>query len=118
MNVFNIISKVNQNGGITVDRSKQEYKGSGFGVAISKQTEIVVIEDLFLPEVVTKVFSLYDRQLREENVYLGIWKEDGKVFFDLSEVIQNREDAVQAGRQRDQLAIFSFEDLEVIDLNQ
>lgn len=114
---FNIISKVHHNGGITVDRAGKEYKGAGYAVAVSKDTEIVIREELFSSDMLDRVFKLYAHNLQRDNVYLGIWKDNGKVYLDLSEVIQDKEQAIEAGKQRKQIAIFSFEDLETITLD-
>lgn len=41
---------------------------------------------------------------------LGVWRDerDGAVYFDVSELVQDREEAVRLGRERGQLAVWDF----------
>ena len=114
--MFNIFQKVNHNGGITIDKKGSEYKGKGYAVAVSKDLELVIDESLFIPELIDQVIKHYGDKLNRDRVFLGIWKEAGKVYFDLSEVVTDKDQAIELGKERNQLAIFDFSSLEVIDL--
>jgi len=113
--MFNVFSKVNHNGGITVDRKGIEYKGIGYAVAISKHTEIVIREDLFFPELIDQVMAIFKNELKQDQVFLGIWKDDNKIYFDLSEVIHDKDQAIKIAKERDQLGIFDFNTMETIE---
>ena len=39
-------------------------------------------------------------------VYLGLWVSEGRIYFDLSEVITDKETAIRLGMERNQIAIF------------
>lgn len=118
MQLFNILRKVKHNGGITIDRKGNEYKGLGYGVALSKHTEIIIDEDLFIPELIQAVSKKFENYLVKPNTYLGIWLDSGKVYFDLTEIIQDIEEAKQKGNDRKQLAIFDFNTFQVIEITE
>ena len=42
----------------------------------------------------------------ETDLYLGAWSNDGYVFLDVSEQFQDRDEAIQAGTNRNQIAIW------------
>jgi hypothetical protein len=103
-----IYNKIIQNGGITISKDLQEYTGIGYAVAVSKETEIIISESQFIPDYITKVLAQYDAYLNNDRVYLGVWKDQGKVYFDISEVIDDKTQAIEIAKKRDQLAIFDF----------
>ena len=116
--MFNIFQKVKHNGGITIDKTGKEYKGKGYAVALSKETEIVINEDLFIPELISHIMKLNADKLSKENVFLGIWQDSEKVYFDLSEIIADKDQAIAKGKERDQLAIFDFTTFETIEIKE
>lgn len=118
MSYFNILNKVKHNGGITIDKKGKEYKGLGYGVAVSKDTEIVIDQDLFIPELIQAVSKKFENYLVKPNTYLGIWLHENKVFFDVTEIITDFEEAKKKGNERKQLAVFDFKSLQVIDLTE
>lgn len=116
MNLYNIFQKVNHYGGITIDRKGSEYKGLGYAVALSQDTEIIIDDELFIPELIQAVTRKYAEQLKKNNVFLGIWKDNGKIYFDLSEIIEDFQEAIEKGNNRNQLAIFDFNTKQVIEI--
>lgn len=118
MNKFNIFNKIQHNGGITIDRKGKEFKGLGYGVALSKDTEIIIDNDLFIPELIQVVMQKFDKFLVLPNTYLGVWvnPQNNKVYFDVTEIITDLEEAKKKGNNRKQLAIFDFSNMQAIEI--
>ena len=47
---------------------------------------------------------------------VGIWKDQNKIYFDLTEVIKDKDQALKNAKNRDQLAIFNFNNSQVIEI--
>ena len=118
MKNINIFNKIKHQGGITIDRKGKEFKGLGYGVAVSKETEIIIDNDLFIPELIQAVMAKFEDYLVKPNTYLGVWvnPENNKVYFDVTEIIEDFEEAKKKGNNRKQLAIFDFESMQAIDI--
>jgi hypothetical protein len=57
-------------------------------------------------------------QQNPDNIYLGFWINEGKLYIDLAENIPDRDDAIEAGHYRNQLAIYDCESKQDITLNK
>lgn len=104
-------------GGATFDPVTGRFlvvgKDKGWSVATETGTSMKVPAEAWaeptLRDAAIKKFLRENPQLREERLYLGTWKDDaGDVHVDVSEVFTSRDEAVRAGIDRGQEAIFDL----------
>jgi GNAT superfamily N-acetyltransferase len=108
-----ILSRVRENGGLSVNMVDGSEPTSGYMVAKgAKFGDIVDAVDFYDPVKGPKALAAYMKKHKKElgggKNYLGLWHntEDGKVYLDVSENIQDRERAISAGRKQDQISIW------------
>ena len=107
------IQRVKDEGGLTIDMKDGDMPKTGFTVAKGKKfAEIVKAEDFYNEtkgaEILTSYLKQHRSELNKENNYLGLWHntEDGQVYLDVSENIQDEAEATSRGRDRDQISIW------------
>lgn len=117
-----ILERVQANGGLSVSMIDGHEPNSGYMVAKGSQFgDIADATDFFDPTKGHKILSDYlikhKSQLGSGKAYLGLWHntEDGKVYLDLSENIQDRGRAVSLGRRRDQISIWDVTNFSEIE---
>ena len=99
--------------------SIQPYYGGktpdkGYMVALQGHERVISTVEFTSIEVV-KYLEEHSKLLMENpNLYLGTWVNEGKVYLDLSENVQNLDIALQRGREREPLAIFNIETFEEV----
>lgn len=104
--------------GITVSPVTGEILTKGFVVSLENHS-LTEAASLFFDKIDSHAYgkALISSYLREKaklflqaNIYLGIWHDTSSelVFLDLSEVFENLEEAIQAGKERNQIAIFDL----------
>lgn len=81
---------------------------SGYAVGLVKGTARKVPIEEFTPADLDLVARAHQEVLQHPNVVLGTWVEDGFVYIDPSEIIQNPAEALVRGAAREQLAIFDI----------
>ena len=108
-----ILLRVRENGGLSVNMVDGSEPTSGYMVAKGAQFGSVVSADDFYdpikgPKILADYMKKHKAQLGAGKNYLGLWhnKEDGKVYLDVSENIQDRERAISAGQKQDQISIW------------
>lgn len=107
-----ILDKVKENGGLSVRLTNGSEPISGFMVSRKGFGAIVDAKDFFNPEKGKKALSDYMKKHKEKlstgKDYLGIWhnKDNGKVYFDVSMNIKDRQSAIDAGKANDQISIW------------
>jgi hypothetical protein len=74
-------------------------------VALAGHEERIPVEAFTLDRLVRYVKAHFDA-LMEGDTYLGAWMSDGHVFLDVSECIMSKQEAVETGAARGQLAIW------------
>lgn len=114
MNIKDILNKVEQNGGITLNAALEEVKAdSGFAVSLpGNETQVNGQPSEESAEALLEVY-----QHLAKGAYIGIWKsETGAYYFDITQVTEDRETAIRLGKHYNQLAIFDFNTKEVINL--
>ena len=87
----------------------------GFGVSLEEH-EQVFLKDEYSDEDLKKFLSKHIELLYDLDLELGGWIEGDKVYLDITEVVEDKNEAIEKGVNRNQLAIFDFENKEVIDL--
>ena len=119
MNTSQLLNQVLTTGGATIKPNLSLFTGKGYAVAVSKVFERVIpldgdarnLQALFNGHLTELRFAAASR-----GAYIGAWVFEGKLYLDLSEVVQNKAKAVDLGLKRGQLGIFDFENQVTIDL--
>jgi hypothetical protein len=108
-----ILSRVRENGGLSVNMVDGSEPTSGYMVAKGAQFGSVVSADDFYdpikgPKILADYMKKHKKELGGGKNYLGLWhnKDDGQVYLDVSENIQDRERAISAGQKQDQISIW------------
>ena len=108
-----ILLRVRENGGLSVNMVDGSEPTSGYMVAKGAQFGSIVSADDFYdpikgPKALADYFKRHKKELGAGKNYLGVWhnKDDGQVYLDVSENIQDRERAISAGQKQDQISIW------------
>jgi hypothetical protein len=112
-NFFNekVLETIRNNPGGFSITPQGEQPSAGYMVSVPNRTQIVSEADLRGPAG-REILDNYGRQhadvLNQPGMHVGGWtdKDSGKTYLDVSENIRDRERAVQAGRERNQIAIW------------
>lgn len=97
----------NETAGFTVNNQLQDWTGGGFGVAVSPQYEARIPERFLTLQLFEALVLGYLDNIGE-NQFIGCWYSNGFYYFDVSEVFTDIDDAIEAGNERRQKAIFDF----------
>ena len=104
-------STMQKKGGFTYDARTNRLKRVGFAVSTDKSAETVTTESDFAKNgvsMVKKFLSEQRERLGLARQYLGGWIERGKVYLDISTVVQTAQEAADLGRKHDQTAFFDL----------
>jgi hypothetical protein len=98
-------------GGLSINMVDGSMPDKGYMVAKPPQFgEVVDAADFLNPSRGDKILSAYMRRHKADlstgKNYLGTWLNEGKVYLDVSQNVQQRETAVRLGRERNQKAIW------------
>lgn len=119
-NVANLYSKVLSNDGFSTNH-KNESPVTGFMVSLPDY-ETIVPADLLTFDLFKSIYNVYVKLAENTsawlagNVYFGAWVNDNKVYFDISQNIQDKSQAIASGKNWNQLAIFDLSTFESITL--
>lgn len=113
--IKDIVIKTLENGGSTTSILTGEMNPeSGFMCSLKDCTIINI--DQFNTSSIEEIIRDNRELLSQENIYLGTWVDNNKVYIDISENITDIEEARAVGIARKQLAIFDCSRKEVITL--
>jgi len=104
-----LLGKLETDGGFSESLDGQSPSG-GYMVALDKNAEAVYdSENLTDADILDFVMEHYD-PLNKPDAYLGGWldTDEGKVYLDVSFNIQDRDEALAAAAEADQLAIYDL----------
>jgi len=111
--VRSTLDKVKENGGLSVNLKDGSEPTKGFMVAKGKKFAAIVKADDFFDEtkgaeILSSYMKRHKAEFNNSNNYLGLWHntEDGQVYLDVSENIQDEAEATSRGRERDQISIW------------
>jgi hypothetical protein len=110
-----LLKAIKKNGGFTLDSKGNFYTGKGYAVATIGNEKRFTANRLNLFNL-AELIKEYRKKLTSDNLMIGAWLDGGKVFFDISEIVQDKDQAIQLGKERKQLAIFNFSDFSSITL--
>jgi hypothetical protein len=116
-----IVERVRANGGLSVNMLDGSEPTKGYMVARGGTTGAIVSADDFYdevkgPEALGDFLVTYQSDLTGGS-YLGLWhnKADGQVYLDVSDNIMDRDAAVAAGKDRNQISIWDVANFEEIE---
>lgn len=106
-----VATRVRATGGLSVKLIDGSEPIKGYMVATDSKFGAVVDEkDFFDPakteDILTDYLLKHQAELGKAENYLGLWLEGGKVYLDVSENMKDRNAAIQAGKERDQISIW------------
>jgi hypothetical protein len=108
-----ILERVRENGGLSVNMVDGSEPTGGYMVAKGSQYGSIASDaDFYDPIKGPKILADYMKKNKSDLAtgknYLGLWhnKDDGQVYLDISENIQNVDTARTLGAQRDQISIW------------
>jgi hypothetical protein len=107
-------------GGLSIKMTDGSMPTSGFMVAKPPEFGAVVDAADFLdpvkgPKILADYMKTHREDLASGKNYLGTWLNEGKVYLDVSENIQDVAEATKIGRERNQKAIWDVVNLQEID---
>lgn len=88
---------------------------SGYSVARAGR-ELQVSEDAFNASVVDNFINSNKHLLNDARVHVGTWLDNGIVYLDVVDVVQDKETAIRQGIANNQLSIYDNNRCEVIDM--
>lgn len=114
-NIKNIITKGLKNGGFTIDKELKDIKeDNGFMVSIIGFEKTYTINELKkLEEDIKKYQNII---ATKKNYYIGLWIDQDIIYLDISRHYKDRQNAIEAGIENNQLAIWDIKKGESIDL--
>lgn len=100
------ISNIIANGGATLDRNGASVNfKSGYQVS---RKDCYTLNAEKLNDVKKAVKTVLKRIAKEKNLFCGVWVDSGLVYIDISERIKSRKKALNVGKARKQISIFSW----------
>lgn len=112
MLIKKIIEHVKKHGGLTLDhRNKPFAPKTGYMVSLLGYESKVRLDDVnAIQERLSRYIDLVNdiRSNTALDVKLGFWIDDGELYIDVSQYVDDFELAMYLGKARSQLAIFDF----------
>lgn len=102
-----------ETGGTTIGLSGKQPT-TGFALSPFKNGETTIPENQFSPQSISEFISNNLASLSMPDYYLGAWKHEGLVYLDVTQVLADREAAIEAAINAEQLAIFDLDNFEEI----
>ena len=100
------ISNIIANGGATLDRNGESVNFKN-GYQVSKK-DCYTINAESLNEIKKAIKTVLKRISHESGLFCGVWVDSGLVYIDISERIKSRKKALNVGKARKQISIFSW----------
>lgn len=112
--VKTIYQETLQNGGASYNLYGIAPK-DGFMVA-QMGAEEVILKENFTEEILHNFINKNLNRLKNKDICIGTWENEGKIYLDLSQNIKNRNQAIKQGIINKQLAIFDLSSFNSIAL--
>lgn len=100
------VSNIIENGGATLDRNGASVNFKS-GYQVSKK-DCYTLNAEKLNDVKKAVKTVLKRISHESGLFCGVWVDSGLVYIDISERIKSRKKALNVGKARNQISIFSW----------
>ena len=104
-------------GGITIDLAGEE-PSEGYAYAPLKDTETSYSMDEFKPEHVEQFIDTQFEELEKPGNHLGLWKQDDRMYIDVSRVGVPAPGTIEVAQSADQLAVFDLKNFEEINIGR
>lgn len=95
------------NGGVTINLAGQQ-PSSGYAFPPSKSSEVTVPVEQFTPDVIAQYISAHKRELEDPDNYLGTWIDNGLVYLDISQVLDDEQEAFKRATDSNQIAMWDI----------
>ena len=102
-----------KNGGVTINL-EGDIPETGFAFSRNKDTEFVKPMDKWTIDDIERYVDQNFDLLQDDNAFLGVWVDEGKVYTDVSTVLPDKVGALVEAKNADQLAIFDLENFNSI----
>ena len=112
--LYGMVEDTLANGGLTIKPFTGEKPSGGYMVALQGYELQVPVTEFFTGVVADYIGEHAQKLMANPALCLGTWLNEGTVYLDLSENVSNREKALELGRERHQLAIFSLDTFEEV----
>lgn len=112
-NSFELMNKVVNGGGFSLNVAGESANS---GYMVSKQNFETVIPMSVLSQNLLLVLVNEYRAKLGKNEFVGAWVDNDKLYLDISENVQDKDEAVKLGKERSQLGIFDLSTFETIYL--
>ena len=112
--LYSLVEDTLANGGLTIKPFTGEKPSGGYMVALQGYELQVPASEFFTGIVADYIGEHAQKLMDNPSLCLGTWVNEGIVYLDLSENVPNREQALQLGKERNQLAIFNLETFEEV----
>ena len=106
------IKSIIRNGGATI-KYNGERVAMKSGYQVSKRDLLIISVAEFTKHILLQAM----RELNGRREYLGVWVDDGKVYIDISHRIATKREAMERGRELNQLTILRWNDMECLAVN-
>ena len=112
--LYSVVEDTLKDGGLTIKPFTGEKPSGGYMVALQGYELQVPVAEFFTGVVADYLGEHAQKLMNNPALCLGTWVNEGTVYLDLSENIPNREQALELGKERNQLAIFNLETFEEV----
>lgn len=99
------IKSIIKNGGATINKSGQRITMKT-GYQVSKQDLLIISIGEFTKDILKSLI----KKLSRRGEYLGVWIDNGRVYIDISHRASTKKQAMQAGRELNQLSVLRWRD--------
>jgi len=107
--VNEILNTVHANGGITYNLNSGNLTGSiGYSVATHPERAVILPSGVDFDELENFITNNEDL-LNDPSNSIGVWANDGKTYLDVVSVVQDRDQAIELGKQHNQIAIWDLQ---------
>ena len=103
------IDSILRNGGATINCYGERVQMKS-GYQVSKQDLVILPIDEFNKYIIKALIKM----LMSRGEYLGVWVDGGKVYIDVSCRVATKRDAMQMGRDLNQLSVLRWADMECL----
>lgn len=106
-----LAATIEQEGGFTY-RFGAEIPTSGYMVSTIDQEEVYDLNEIIITDVVDEYLMNHNWVLVYDDLYIGAWVDNGKLYLDVSAHVEEEEEAICLGKRNNQLGIFCLDTFE------
>ncbi len=95
-------------GGTTINVQTGEQPKAGFAFSPYKDAEVVIPKEIANDSNVAQYVQAHFDKLSQPGNHLGMWEDNGNIYFDISQVNKNLDTALKAAVDNKQLAVYNL----------